>query len=66
MAHYDFKNPIYQVDEKDEEDCELSEELARLLRHVDKVIQVHQETLEVTKLGTEEVRKEVNIGDALE
>ena len=32
MAHYDFENPIYQDEEEAEEDYELPEELARLLR----------------------------------
>ena len=66
MAHYDFENPIYQVDEEAEEDCELPEELSRLLRKEEKVIQPHQETIEVINLGTDEVQKEVNIGEVLE
>ena len=41
MAHYDFENPIYQA----EEDCELPDELARLLRQEEKAIQPHQEIL---------------------
>ena len=32
MAKYDFDNPIYQAEEGVEEDCELPEGLARLLK----------------------------------
>src|ERR1043165_4625875 len=66
MATYDFENPIYQADEEAEEDCEVPEELARLLRQEDKSIQPHEETLEVVNLGTEEVKREVKIGAVLE
>ena len=41
MALYDFENPIYQAEEEAEEDCELPEELARLLRQEEKVIHPH-------------------------
>ncbi|KAI5385203.1 hypothetical protein KIW84_071981 [Lathyrus oleraceus] len=63
---YDFDNPIYLAEEKDEEDCELPEELARLLRQEEKVIQPHEEPIEVVNLGTDEVKREVKIGAALE
>ena len=66
VAHYDFDEPIYQAEEEAEEDCELPEELARMLRQEEKVIQPHQEALEVINLGTEDARKEVKIGAALE
>ena len=66
VAHYDFDKPIYQTEEETEEDCELPEELARMLRQEEKVIQPHQEALEVINLGTEDARKEVKIGAALE
>ena len=61
MATYDFENPIYQADEEAEEDCEVPEELARLLRQEEKSIHPHEETLEVINLGTEEVKREVKI-----
>ena len=32
MARFDFKNPIFQAEEEGDEDCELPEELARLLK----------------------------------
>ena len=66
MAHYDFDNPIYHAEEESEEDCELPEELARLLKQEERVIQPHQESLEVINLGTEDEKKEVKIGSALE
>ncbi|KAI5394763.1 hypothetical protein KIW84_061398 [Lathyrus oleraceus] len=63
---YDFDNPIYHAEEEGEEDCELPEELARLLKQEEKVIQPHEEQIEVVNLGTDEVRKEVKVGAALE
>lgn len=41
MVPYDFDNPIYHAYKDCEEDCELPEELARLLRFEPKVIQLH-------------------------
>lgn len=66
MAHYDFENPIYHVDEDDEEDCDLSEELARLLEQESKFIQPYQDLLEVINLGSEDCKKEVKIGAAFD
>jgi hypothetical protein len=66
MAQYDFDNPIYQAEEESEEDCELPKELARLLKQEERVIQPHQEELEVINLGTEDAKKEIKIGAALE
>lgn len=66
MVPYDFDNPIYHVDEDCEEDCELPEELAQLLRHKLKVIQPHEELVEVVNLGTEEDVKKVRIGFTLQ
>ena len=63
---YDFDNPIYHAEEEGEEDCELPEELARWLKQEEKVIQPHEEQVELVNLGTEEVRKEVKVGAALE
>ncbi|KAI5422307.1 hypothetical protein KIW84_045672 [Lathyrus oleraceus] len=48
---YDFDNPIYQAEEEGEEDCELPGELARLLKQEEKVIQPHEEPIEVVNLG---------------
>jgi len=66
MAQYDFDNPIYQAEEESEEDCELPKELARLLKQEERVIQPHQEELEVINLGIEDAKKEIKIGVALE
>lgn len=65
MVPYDFDNPIFHADKDCEEYCELPEELARLLRQESKVIQSHQESVEVINLGTEEDPKGVRIGSAL-
>ena len=32
MARFDFENPIFQAEEEGDEDCELPEELVRLLK----------------------------------
>ena len=66
MAHYDFDTPIYQAEEEAYEDCVLPEELARLLKQEEKVIQPNQDSIEVVNIGTEEVRREVKIGADLE
>ena len=47
MAHYDFDTPIYQAEEEAYEDCDLPEELARLLKQEEKVIQPNQDSIEV-------------------
>lgn len=41
-------------------------ELTRLLEHESKVIQPHQEPIEVINLGTKEKKKEVKVGSTLE
>ena len=45
MAHYDFDTPIYQDEEEACEDWDLPEELARLLKQEEKVIQLNQESM---------------------
>jgi hypothetical protein len=66
MVQHDFDCPIYQAEDEVGEDCELPEELARLLRQEEKVIQPHQEDVEVINLGTEEDKREVRVGAALQ
>ena len=39
MVAHDFDNPVYQAEEENDEDCDLPEELARLLRQEEKAIQ---------------------------
>lgn len=53
MVPYDFDNPINHAEEDCKKDYELPEELARLLRQESKVIQLHEESVEVVNLGTE-------------
>src|ERR1043165_5128246 len=66
IAKYDFDNPIYQAEDEGEEDCEVPGELVRLLPQEDRVIQPHEEQVEVVNLGTDEDRKEIKIGAGLE
>ena len=62
MARFDFENPIFQAEEEGDEDCELPEELTRLLKQEERVIQPHQESTEVINLGTEDAKREIKIG----
>lgn len=57
MVLYDFDCPINQAKDEGGEDCELPEELARLLKQEEKVIQPYQEDVEVINLGTEEDKR---------
>lgn len=66
MAFCDFDHPIYQAEDEGEENCELPEELARLLRQEERVIQPHEESLATVNLCTETEPKEVKIEAALE
>ena len=66
ISSYDFENPIYQVEDEGEEDCEVLGELARLLQQGEIAIQPHEESVEVVNLGTEENKKEFKIGANLE
>ena len=65
MAKYDFDNPIYQAEEGAEEDCELPEGLARLLKQEDRAITPCQEVVETINVGTEDEKKEIKIGASL-
>src|SRR3954462_7559673 len=66
IAYYDFDNPIYQAEEEAYEDCDLPDELARLLKQEEKkAIQPHQEAIEMVNVGTKEQVREVKIGAAL-
>lgn len=59
IVSHDFDNPISQTDEDCEEKAELPEELERLLKQEEKVIQSHEVSVEVVNLGTNEEAKEV-------
>ncbi|KAI5416319.1 hypothetical protein KIW84_041393 [Lathyrus oleraceus] len=50
MVSCDFDNPINQAGEDCDEEAELPEELARLLKQDEKVIQPHEESVEVINL----------------
>ena len=58
-------NPNDQADEDSGEDCEIPEELARLLRQEEKMIMPHQESIEIINLETDTLKREVKIGAAL-
>ena len=60
------ENMISQADDGGEEGCEIPGELARLLEKEERVIQPYEEPVEVVNLGTEEEKKEFNIGTNLE
>ena len=66
MAKYDFDNPIYQAEEGAEEDCELPEGLARLLKQEDRAITPYQEVIETVNIGTADDKKEIKIGASLQ
>src|ERR1044072_2701415 len=50
---------------KEEVEEEVPDEISRLLKHEERIIQPHQEPLEAINLGSEEDKKEVNIGASL-
>ena len=66
MAFHDFEDLIYQAEEEGEEDCEVPGELSGLLQQEDRTIQPHEEPVDTINLGTEEDKKEVNVGANLE
>ena len=66
MVPYILENSVDHANEDSGEDCEVSEELARILRQEEKVIQPYQEETEVINLGTEEVKREFKIGGTLQ
>ena len=66
IANYDFENPIYQTEDEGEEDYEVPGELVGLIEKEERAIQLHEESVEVVNLGTEEDKKEVKIGANLE
>lgn len=54
------------MEEDGEDNYELPKELVRLLKQEDKVIQPHQEQVDVINLGTKEDKKEVKIRTSLD
>lgn len=51
---YDFDFSINQAKEDGEEDCELPKELVRLLKQKEKMIQPHQQLVDVINMGSKE------------
>ena len=66
MTQYDFDVPIHQAEEEDDEDLELSEEMAREIERKANSIQPYQEPIETINLGTEGDPKEIKLGAMLE
>ncbi|WJX68053.1 hypothetical protein P8452_52464 [Trifolium repens] len=62
---HNLELPINQAEEDCESDCELPDELARLLEQESKEIQPNQEPVELINLGTEHDKREVKIGSSL-
>src|ERR1051325_11356779 len=60
----DFEFPVFDAEEEVEE--EIPDEISRLLKHEERIIQPHKEPLEAINLGSEEDKKEVNIGALLD
>ncbi|XP_045822052.1 uncharacterized protein LOC123914933 [Trifolium pratense] len=63
---FDFEHPVNQAEGVDEDDCELPEGLARLLKQEEKAIQPHQEQVKTINLGSESDVKEVKVGASLQ
>src|ERR1044072_3996257 len=59
-----FEIPCEVAEEEVEE--EIPDEISRLLKHEERIIQPHKEPLEAINLGSEEDKKEVNIGASLD
>ena len=54
-----FEFSVFDAEEEDEE--EIPDEISRLLKHEERIIQPHKDPLEAINLGSEEDKKEVNI-----
>ena len=59
-----FEFPVFEAAEDDVE--EIPDEITRLLKHEEKIIQPHLENLETVNLGSEDCVREVKIGALLE
>ena len=60
---YNFEFPVFEAEEEETE--EIPDEISRLLKEEERIIQPHEESVEIINLGSEEVRKEVRIGSLL-
>src|ERR1051325_5806097 len=59
-----FEFPIFDAEQEDEE--QIRDEISRIFRHEERIIQPHKEPLEAINLDFEEDKKEVNIGALLD
>ena len=59
-----FEFPVFGAE--DEEDDDIPDEITRLLEQEEKAIQPHQEEIELINLGTEDNKREIKVGAALE
>ena len=59
----DCKFPIFEAEEEEIE--EIPDEISRLLKQEERIIQPHEETIEIVNLGSGDVRKEIRIGSLL-
>ena len=59
-----FEFPVFEAE--DEEDDDIPYEITRLLEQEEKTIQPHQEEIELVNLGTEDNKREIKVGAALE
>src|ERR1044072_1513596 len=64
MLSPDFEFPVF--DAKEEVGEEIPDDISRLLKHEERIIQPNKEPLESINLGSEEDKKEVNIGASLD
>src|ERR1044072_3067092 len=64
MLSPNFEIPSEVAEEEVEE--EIPDEISRLLKHEERIIQPHKEPLEAINLGSEEDKKEVNVGALLD
>ena len=58
-----FEFPIFEAEKEEIE--EIPDEISRLLKQEERIIQPHEETIEIVNLGSEDIRKEVRIGSLL-
>ena len=65
MVPPNFEFPVYEAEDEDDDE-EIPYEITRLLEQERRAIQPHQEEIELINLGTEENKREIKIGAALE
>lgn len=63
MSSCNFEFPVYKAEEEEKED--IPNEISRLLKNEEKIIQPFKELVEVINLGSEEDKKEVKVGALL-